>query len=156
MQNRLIRATLDLGRREASRSAALALVLRDTVSGFFTTARHMLMTIGLLALCLTGLVLVKPEFAERALSMVSISEDEQSWDPALDEPLAAALLPLPAANAGIAPELVAAELNEELLHQQQRVTTWIARRYRVASDATQLFVTTAYSTAKDLKLDPFQ
>lgn len=39
-------------------------------------------------------------------------------------------------------------------HQQQWVTNWLSKRYRVASDATNMFVSTAYKTAKETKLDP--
>ncbi|MDP5009025.1 MAG: transglycosylase SLT domain-containing protein, partial [Glaciimonas sp.] len=39
-------------------------------------------------------------------------------------------------------------------HQQQWVTNWISKRYRVAGDATNMFVSTAYKTAKETKLDP--
>lgn len=39
-------------------------------------------------------------------------------------------------------------------HQQQWVTNWLSKRYRVAGDATNMFVSTAYKTAKETKLDP--
>ncbi|MGS0743479.1 transglycosylase SLT domain-containing protein [Glaciimonas sp. GG7] len=39
-------------------------------------------------------------------------------------------------------------------HQQQWVTNWLSKRYRVAGDATNVFVSTAYKTAKETKLDP--
>lgn len=38
--------------------------------------------------------------------------------------------------------------------QQQSVTNWLAKRYRVGDDAAHTFVSAAYTTAKDLKLDP--
>ncbi|HEY5802013.1 MAG TPA: lytic transglycosylase domain-containing protein [Burkholderiaceae bacterium] len=38
--------------------------------------------------------------------------------------------------------------------QQQAVTTWLSRRYKVAGDAADMLVSTAYLTAKELKLDP--
>ncbi|HEX8476916.1 MAG TPA: transglycosylase SLT domain-containing protein [Telluria sp.] len=38
--------------------------------------------------------------------------------------------------------------------QQQAVTTWLSKRYRVAGDAANMLVSTAYVTAKDIKLDP--
>ena len=44
------------------------------------------------------------------------------------------------------------KLNE--LKQKQRVAAWIAKRYRIAHKASNLFVTTAYKTAFDLGLDP--
>ena len=40
------------------------------------------------------------------------------------------------------------------LKQKQRVAAWIAKRYRIASTASNLFVSTAYKTAFDLGLDP--
>ncbi|MBC7489719.1 MAG: transglycosylase SLT domain-containing protein [Glaciimonas sp.] len=39
-------------------------------------------------------------------------------------------------------------------HQQQWVTNWLSKRYRVAGDATNMFVSTAYKTATETKLDP--
>lgn len=158
MQNRLMRATLDLGRREASRSAAAAVVVRDMVSGFFTTARHTLMMIGLLALCLGALVLAKPEIAERGLALVGLA-DEQAAEEFEYPPLAAALMPSQAPEAaatqfGQAAPVAAIDTADELRRQQQRVANWISRRYKVAGDATQMFVTTAYQTARELKLDP--
>ena len=43
---------------------------------------------------------------------------------------------------------------KERSQQQQWVTNWLSKRYRVASDATNLFVATAYTTAHETKLDP--
>ncbi len=40
------------------------------------------------------------------------------------------------------------------LKQKQRVAAWIAKRYRIAGTASNLFVSTAYKTAFDLGLDP--
>jgi hypothetical protein len=38
--------------------------------------------------------------------------------------------------------------------QQQNVTSWLAKRYRVAGDAANMLVSTAYTTAHEMKLDP--
>jgi soluble lytic murein transglycosylase-like protein len=38
--------------------------------------------------------------------------------------------------------------------QQKLVTNWLAKRYRVASDAADMLVSAAYLTARDIKLDP--
>ena len=38
--------------------------------------------------------------------------------------------------------------------QQVLVTQWLAKKYRVASDATDMLVGAAYVTAKEIKLDP--
>ncbi|GAC1410716.1 MAG: hypothetical protein NVSMB6_11400 [Burkholderiaceae bacterium] len=39
-------------------------------------------------------------------------------------------------------------------HEQAMVTTWLARKYRLAGDAANMLVSAAYVTAKDIKLDP--
>ena len=38
--------------------------------------------------------------------------------------------------------------------QQQAVTSWLSKRYRVAGGAADMLVSTAYATAKEIKLDP--
>jgi len=38
--------------------------------------------------------------------------------------------------------------------KQHTIANWLAKRYRVADDAARSFVSAAYLTAKDLKLDP--
>ena len=38
--------------------------------------------------------------------------------------------------------------------QQKYVTDWLSRRYRVAGDAANMLVSTAYNTAHEIKLDP--
>ena len=38
--------------------------------------------------------------------------------------------------------------------QQKMVTTWLSKRYRVAGDATNMLVSTAYTTANEVKIDP--
>lgn len=152
MQNRLLRTTLDFSRRKARRSTAMALVVRDTLSGFLTAARHGLMMTGLLALCAIALLWAKPEMAQRAALLAPFSA-EPPGTASVDAPPMASLLPFPAATAQ--PQLVSAnEPDQDLHRQQQRVVNWISRRYRVATDATQMFVSTAYQTAMEMKLDP--
>nr|WP_308612766.1 lytic transglycosylase domain-containing protein [Massilia eburnea] len=38
--------------------------------------------------------------------------------------------------------------------QQDAVTSWLSKRYRVAGDATNMLVSTAYLTASEVKMDP--
>lgn len=38
--------------------------------------------------------------------------------------------------------------------EQYRVTSWIAKRYRVATDAAQMLVGATYATAREMHLDP--
>ncbi len=38
--------------------------------------------------------------------------------------------------------------------EQQRVTSWLAKRYHVASSASKMLVEAAYSSAQEVKIDP--
>lgn len=79
--------------------------------------------------------------------------------PAAPAPTLASLMdapgtPAPAVEAAPAP--LTAE-DKALLgnkKQQQFVTSWLSRRYRVAGNAANMLVSTAYVTARDIKLDP--
>src|SRR4051812_9244246 len=78
MLNRFFQATFDFARCKANQSAAWAVVVRDTVSGFITTAHHTLMILGILAIGALGLMFVKPEITDqiKELSPFAQAEDE--------------------------------------------------------------------------------
>lgn len=158
MLNRCMRATFDFTRRKANQSAAWAVFARDTVRGFVTTAHHTLTIMGIIAIAALGAMFVKPDLANQLLSLSPFAEasaaeaddaDQQApeADNEADAPKQAAAVsakptgeadPMPAAN----------------LRQQQWVTAWLSRRYRVAKDATNMLVSAAYATAGEIKLDP--
>jgi hypothetical protein len=133
----------------ARSKSRLAAVARDTLTGFFLTARHTLMITGVIALCGTALLFVKPEVANLILASVSHPEPVNEGANRL-EPL---LLPQPVVSPSMKTVSVDSA-NAEIQHQQERLTRWISRRYRVATDATQAVVATTYQTAMELKLDP--
>lgn len=153
MQNRFIQATYDFTRQNASRSAAWAIIVRDTLSGLFMTARHTVMLVGLLAIGGIALVLTKPEIAAHALTFISLSESEPTKT-AKVEPTAMPVLAATADRQSNMKQVSLDDATAELYGQQQRLSNWISKRYRVAGDATQVFVSTAYQTAMELKLDP--
>jgi soluble lytic murein transglycosylase-like protein len=45
-------------------------------------------------------------------------------------------------------------LRQAANREEQRVSHWLSKRYRVASDATRMMVSSAYQTARELKIDP--
>ena len=51
-------------------------------------------------------------------------------------------------------KLPAAEVKDVAPREQKWVTNWLSKRYRVASDATNMLVSATYSTAKEVKIDP--
>lgn len=160
MLNRFISGTSHFARRKASQSAALAVFVRDTVSGFVTTAHHTLMFLGITAIAAWGILFIKPELADRiqALSPYAVESDASaasiqttsvvSAQPqSADQPAANPAQPTSVAKAGDR-KLTESE------RQQQWVTNWLSKRYRVAADATDMLVAAAYATAKEIKLDP--
>lgn len=124
--------------------------------GLATTAQHTLTVIGLSALAVLAVLYTRPDVATQlslflapAPAMV-VAEAEVPDVEAMIHPAAvptgtAAAVPLTPAE-----EKVAAGNTK----QQQFVTKWLAKRYRVASDATNMLVATAYVTAREVKIDP--
>jgi soluble lytic murein transglycosylase-like protein len=152
--NRIFTATSKFARRKASQSAAWAVFARDTVSGFVTTAHHTLMMLGITAIGLFALVFVKPDLADKlkALSPFAVAQQAHA---ATTQPAN------PAASEDSlrgAPLVSEPPMEEDKLagdpRQQQLVTTWLSKRYRVAADATDMLVSAAYLTAKEIKIDP--
>jgi len=155
MLNRFIRVTSDFTRKKASQSAALAVFARDTVSGFITTAHHALMVLGIIAIAALGIMFVKPEVTDylKELSPFAVAETEEEEFSSV-----ASLMDMPvqstAQQAAEEKAEVAARTDDKSARQQQWVTAWLSKRYRVATDATDMLVSAAYLTAKEIKLDP--
>ena len=164
MLNRFIRATSVFARQKASQSAAWAVFARDTISGFITTAHHMLLLLGVIAIGALALMFVKPEAADQLLALSPFAEpqaEKEKADETTPPPLAT-LMDTPASSItqDAALNHAQAAINTDAgqiagdARQQQRVTAWLSKRYRVASDATNMLVSAAYLTAAEIKLDP--
>ena len=97
----------------------------------------------------------KPEVAEK-IQAISPFSDAVAATPGDDEmPAMANLMDDP--NAAVIDDTTPVTTNPAMLGtdlQQQRVTQWISKRYRVANDATNMLVSAAYLTAKEINLDP--
>lgn len=160
MLNRFIRATFDFTRKKATQSAAWAVFARDTISGFVTTAHHTLMVLGIISIGALGVMFIKPEVTDYLKALSPFAEVETTE--LEDVPELAKLMDMPSAAAQqeIVAENSRAAINTDSKNatassrEQQWVTNWLARRYRVATDATDMLVSAAYLTAKEIKLDP--
>lgn len=70
------------------------------------------------------------------------------------------VIPAAVASHGIKSDLSKSEkaidkvFDRTTLKQQQWVTNWLSKRYRVAGDAAHMLVSTTYLTAKEIKIDP--
>ncbi len=124
-----------------------------TASGFMKTARTTLTVFGLTAVAMLALLYTNDSFAKRVSEMLH------------PQPVAVAVVE-PVAPVAPTPKAVVEAVAVETTHlrdshamlgnskQQQYVTNWLSKRYRVAGDAANMLVSTAYLTAHELKLDP--
>ena len=125
-----------------------------TASGLLKTARTTLTVFGLSAVAMLALLYTNDSFAKRVSEMLH------------PQPVVVAAAVEPVAPVAPTPKAVAEAVAVETTHmrdshamlgnskQQQYVTNWLTKRYRVAGDAANMLVSTAYLTAHELKLDP--
>lgn len=144
MLNDISRSALSISPHCAA--ARMVIVPQEQTMGPAKKALYRLvMTLGLLAMTVLAILFIRPDLTDhlKTVSPFASAVIEIEELPVEEEvhPLAAGLMP------------VSAEY-PSLEEQQERLARWIARRYRVAHDATNLFVATAYSTAQEMQFDP--
>lgn len=147
------------------------------IAQFFGIAHRLLTILGIAALFVLGLMFFNPDLADKLISMSPFSDAAEEVAEA-DAPAAPALADLMAPTAPVAtvsalagaadassvqqatapaPAQALSPEERQLIgnpRQQKLVTNWLAKRYRVASDAADMLVSAAYLTARDIKLDP--
>lgn len=147
------------------------------IAQFFGIAHRLLTILGLAALFVLGLMFFNPDLADKLISMSPFSDATEEVQEA-EAPATPALADLMAPTAPVAtvsalagaaaassvqqapvhpgPQALSPEERQFLGNprQQKLVTNWLAKRYRVASDAADMLVSAAYLTARDIKLDP--
>ncbi|MBD8532254.1 transglycosylase SLT domain-containing protein [Massilia sp. CFBP 13647] len=152
MINRLFGTSARLVHTLASQPVTFAQVSK-TARGLLTTMQHTLTVFGLSAVAVLALLYTNPDAAKKVSEL-------------LYPETAVANAPVRATVATAAPaptQDVALDTTQDhrtdVKHlgntkQQQNVTSWLAKRYRVAGDAANMLVSTAYMTAHEIKLDP--
>jgi len=145
----------------ASQPASSLFTTRVSAKGVLTTAQHTLTILGVTALVVMAVFFVRPDLA-KALSD-SLNPAPAVPAVAVVAPPLSALMQTPApapAPAGSVATSATAPLSVDdkalvgTQKQQQWVTSWLSKRYRVAGDAANMLVSTAYLTAREIKLDP--
>jgi len=119
-----------------------------TARGLMTTMQHTLTVFGLSAVAVMALLYTNPDAAKKVSALLH---------PEAAAAAAAPVVVAQAAPAPVAPEPAILAHDAKLAgntRQQQNVTSWLAKRYRVAGDAANMLVSTAYTTAHEVKLDP--
>lgn len=122
------------------------------IGGLVAAARHSLAALGLVALATLALAFFRPELLDEMKSMSPFAE--QAADKAeIDELALASMLELPQSESQpAAPPVQAAA--PAMTREQQRVTRWLAKRYRIAGSASRMLVGAAWESAGEVKLDP--
>ncbi len=156
MTNRFNGATAKLAQTMAAQPVTWSSVTK-TARGLATTAQHTLTVFGLSAVTIAAVLYARPDMAKQVSEFLAPAPavvQQTAPAPALASLMEAQPAPSPAVEAAPAP-LTA---NEKAMlgnkKQQQFVTSWLSKRYRVAGDAANMLVSTAYLTAHDIKLDP--
>jgi len=153
MIHRFIGASARLAQHMASQPITWSTSVIKTARGILTTAQHTLTVFGLSAVAMLALLYFRPEFAQRVSSLLSPQQNLAAATPA--PAAASASVHLASARPGDAIEIAPGEQKAARPTRQQKyVTDWLSRRYRVAGDAANMLVSTAYSTAHEIKLDP--
>jgi soluble lytic murein transglycosylase-like protein len=149
MIHRFIGTSARLVQQVASQPVTWSSVTK-AARGVLVTARNTLTVFGLSAVAMLALLYQRPDFAQRVSAMLSPQQPHQAV-------LAAAQPGMQLNLAG--PDAVEIANSEDKAggrstRQQKYVTDWLSRRYRVAGDAANMLVSTAYNTAHEMKLDP--
>ena len=153
MIHRFIGAGARLAQQIATQPITWSTSVIKTVRGILTTAQHTLTVFGLSAVAMLALLYFRPEFAQRVSSFLSPQQTVAAASPAT--PAASASVHLVSAKGADAVEIDNGDDKAARPTRQQKyVTDWLSRRYRVAGDAANMLVATAYSTAHEIKLDP--
>jgi soluble lytic murein transglycosylase-like protein len=158
MTNRIDGATAVFARKMATQPIVWTCMATKAAKRLLTTAQHTLTVTGLTAVALGALLYARPELAQKAANLVH----PQATALAVTVPSPADLMAVPVAQASASSDAASAPaadaagkhiapLNSK---QQKWVTEWLAKRYRVASDATDMLVSTAYLTAREVNIDP--
>lgn len=161
MFHRFIRTVLASVRKMTTRSALQPVVVCSQANSLVTTAHKALTVVGIASIVLLGAVLAKPGLADQIRAQLPLTQNITSeavvQAAEISDVISTTYVSDQAVfevfNSNIARELASSDLSESR-KQQQLVTYWISKRYRVAGDAADMFVRTSYATAKDLKLDP--
>ena len=134
-----------------------------TARGLATTAQHTLTVFGLSAVTIAAVLYARPDMARQVSAFLAPAPVVAAPAGSAPAPALASLMeersaPMPAVESKPAPASDTVAANDKATagnkKQQQFVTSWLSKRYRVAGDAANMLVSTAYTTAHDIKLDP--
>lgn len=145
----------------ANTNSKYKLFIFDSKINVFATLHHLTLVLGLASILALTMMFVRPDLAEKFQSLSPFAVNSQALD--ANNPVLPSLALLMATPEQLAQpnasEVATSAINQDGKisaneREQQWVTSWLAKRYRVASDASDMLVSAAYVTAKEIKLDP--
>lgn len=170
MNNRFKVAAVGSASKLTGQFHALCVALGTALQPYRAAAQQAIMGLGVLAMAALVLMFFKPELTDelKELSPFSSAYDEDSTAQTL---AFAELLKLDEATTvrfGTQNQSSKTSLFDEAGNQrplnanaltdhskeQQRITAWLAKRYRVAASASGMLVEAAYSAAREVRIDP--
>lgn len=117
------------------------------VGGVLSTARRTLIAIELAVVAALALAFFRPELLDNLKALSPFADSSAEQQISVEEALAQALS-LPEQEAA------AAQAGSRSVQAQQRVTDWLAKRYKIAGSASSMLVGAAYESAEAVKIDP--
>ncbi len=156
MTNRFIEASVHASKLARQPLAWLS-TARVSARGLLATTQHTLTFVGISAVALIALLLARPDLAKemsKSLFAEPVLETVAVTAPALSDLMEAPAIAATAPGAATTPLTAEEKALLGTKKQQQFVTSWLSKRYRVAGDAANMLVSTAYLTAREIKLDP--
>jgi hypothetical protein len=164
LQNLILTARSPSKYLSAEKELARLLASKTKVAPL-TTVLHFTSGLGLLALLALASMFFNPELANKFQAISPFNNETTSnLETKIEEPNLSMLMATPqlvdsinsqetASNA----DLATATNYKALIgnqRQQELVTNWLSKRYRVADEAIDMLVSATYLTAKETKLDP--
>lgn len=116
------------------------------IGGVLTTARRTLIAMELAVIAVVAVAFFRPELLDD-LKALSPFADTNAVQEATDEDALVQALALPERDS-------LAANGSRSAQAQQRVTDWLAKRYKIASSASSMLVGAAYESAQAVKIDP--
>ncbi|MBC3830724.1 transglycosylase SLT domain-containing protein [Undibacterium amnicola] len=162
LQNLILTARSPSKCISAEKELARLLASKSKVN-VLTTILHLTSGLGLIALVVLGSMFVNPDLAEKFRVLSPFSDDTTiAVEDKVAEPNLALLMATPQLVSQVGDVETGANASSEgnyqnligTQRQQQLVTNWLSKRYRVADEAIDMLVSATYLTAKETKLDP--
>lgn len=170
MLNHITKAMHSVAKGSAQQTIARTISLREKSQHLIAPARRAFSMLGVAAIAILAMMFFKPEIADniQALSPFSSvnadsTEVSELADNLMDDnvnsdvvtanaPINQGESSLPASALLLKNADMPTMLGTSI--EQKRITTWISKRYRVADDATNMLVSAAYLTGKEINFDP--